>query len=237
MINLTGELDLTKIQEYPLPDDQYIKVEYEKTQVVLHHSAGWDNSRNMIDGWKADKRRVATSYGLTDDGTLMEAFNPKYWASHIGYFINGDPSNAKAHALVPGSNTQNYNLGVETRTVGIEICNWGNLTLRDGKYHTWVSTIQRPVTVDASKVVTYEKPFRGCRHFERITDHEIETLWKWIRHICKVFDIPAKFDLTNFDLNVNAIKGVPGVYTHCNFHAQKVDLPPQKELIEMLKAL
>ena len=236
-MNLTGELDLSKIVKYPLPEDQYFKQAQTKTQVVLHHSAGWDNSRGMIDGWKADKRRVATAYGVTDDGTILEAFEPQYWAAQIGYFITGFHDNDRAYQLVPGTNTQPHNLAIELRTIGIEICNWGNLTFKDGKFHTWVSSTQHPVTVDPKKVVTYEKPFRGARHFERITDAELESLWRWIRAICKRFVIPTKFDVSNFDLHVDAINGVPGVYTHCNFHAGKSDLPPQPELIEMLKAL
>ena len=236
-MNLTGELDLSKVVHYPLHEDQYFKQEFKKTQLVLHFSAGWDNSRGMIDGWKADKYRVATAFGLTDDGSLIQAFDPKHWASHVGYFIQGVGGNDKAYKLVPGTNNRETNLAIEVRTIGIEICNWGALRLMDGKYHTWASTVTRPITLPESKVCTYEKPFRGSNYYERYTDQEIETLWKWIRHYCKAFNIPATFDVSNFDLNVNAIKGVPGVYTHCNFRADKGDLAPQKELVEMLKQL
>mgnify|MGYP001567470932 CR=1 FL=1 len=236
-MNLSGELDQSKIVKYPLPLNQYFQDVHRKTQIVIHHSAGWDDSRGMIDGWKADKRRVATAYGITDNGVLLEAFDPKHWASHIGYYFTDEngkviSGNSKAHNLWPETANRATNYSIECRTIGYEICNWGNLALRGGKYYSWVNAV-----VPESKVVRYENKFRGFEFFERYTDQELETLWKSIRHNCKEFSIPAKFDVSNFDLNVNAIKGVPGVYTHCNFHAEKVDCPPQEELIEMLKAL
>ena len=237
-MKLTGEFDVSKIVKDLLPPDQYFQTIQNKTQIVLHHSAGWDNARGMFSGWKADKFRVATCFGLVDDGTVYQAFdNPAHWASHVGYFIRGVGGNNRAYSLVPGSDNQTFNLGIELRTIGIEVCNWGNLTLRDGKYHTWASTVSRPITLDEKKVVTYEKPFRGYYHYERFTDQEIEQLWRFIRHYCKVFDIPATFNVENFDLNVDAINGVPGVYAHINYRADKSDLHPQIELIKMLKAL
>jgi hypothetical protein len=33
-------LDLSKIKQYPLSENQYIKTETKKTQIVLHHTAG-----------------------------------------------------------------------------------------------------------------------------------------------------------------------------------------------------
>ena len=91
--------------------------------------------------------------------------------------------------------------------------------------------------LDEKKIEYYDKPFRGFYYYERYTDQEIESLWKIIRHWCKIFAIPAKFDTSNFNLNVNAIKGVPGVFSHSNYRADKGDVHPQDELIEMLKAL
>jgi len=237
-MHLSGEFDESKIVKDLLPPDQYFATVQKKTQLVLHYSAGWDNARGMIASWKADKYRVATAFGMVDDGTVYQAFeNPAHWASHVGYFIRGVGGNDRAYKLVPGSDNQTFNLGIELRTIGIEVCNWGNLLFRDGKYHTWASTLSRPVTLDEKKVVSYEKPFRGFHHFEKFTDQEIEQLWRFIRHYCKKFDIPARFDVSNFDLNVDAIKGVPGVYTHTNYRADKADLHPQPELIEMLKSL
>lgn len=236
-MNLTGELDLSKIVEIPLLESQYFQQEYKKTQIVIHHTASGDNARNVIAGWNLDKRKVATAYCVDDAGVLYQAFDPKYWASHIGYYYTDEngkvtSGNQRAHKLWPETANKPTNFSIEARTIGYEVCNWGNLTFKDGKYYSWVNTV-----VPESKVIQYENKFRGFEFFERYTDQELETLWKSIRLNCKRFDIPAKFDVSNFDLNVNAIKGVPGVYTHANYQAEKVDCPPQKSLIEMLKAL
>lgn len=246
-MNLTGELDLSKIIQLPLPDDQYYKTEHTKTQIVLHHSASGDNAINMIGGWKANKQKVATAFGMIDDGTVYQAFDEKYYASHVGYYIadaNGKVlgGNAKAYKLVPGSDNRATNLNIEARTIGIEVCNWGSLTLKNGKFLAWPSKSLNPafpsdVEVPINKVIRYPDGFRGFEYYERYTDGEIESLWKWIRHYASKYNIPAKFNTNIFDLNPDAINGVPGVYTHCQYRADKGDMPPQPSLVEMLKAL
>lgn len=215
------------------PEDQYYKQEFKKTQLVLHYSAGWDNARGMFQGWMADKQKVATCDGLVDDGTIYRCFDPKYYAAHIGYWYtdkNGKQlsGNEKAHALWPETANRNTNYSIEIRTIGIEVCNWGYLDYKNGKYLSWVGAEVHP-----SKVITYEKPWRGKIHFERFTEQEICSLDLWIRQMCSDFNIPMNWG-GNFDLDKNAVLGVPGIYMHTNFHAEKQDMHPQPELIEML---
>lgn len=242
-MNFTGKLDITKIdRSYRLTEDQYRKEVHEKTQQTFHFSAGWDNARGMFMGWQADKRKVATAYGIIDNGVLCEAFDPKYAANGIGYWFTDNfgkvvGGNEKAYQLCPGTDNGITNRKIEDRNIQYEVCNWGGLTFKDGKYHTWASTLKNPIVLPESKIITYEKPFRGLIHYEKITDEELETLWKAFRYNCAMFNIPAKFDVSNFDLNVNAIMGVPGIYVHSNFRADKGDWPPDPRLIEMLKAL
>ena len=210
------------------PEDQFYKEEHPKTQLVIHYSAGVDNARGMFQGWMSDKRRVATCDGMTDDGTIYRCFDPKYWAAHVGYYIEGVGGNNRAYELCPGTENRATNYSIEVRTIGIEICNWGCLTFKNGKYYSWVGT-----EVPKDKVVTYEKPWRGNVHFEKFTEQEICSLDEWIRVMCTEFGILMKFN-GNFDLDKDAITGVPGIYLHSNYRADKQDMHSQKELVEML---
>ena len=152
-----------------LPDDEYFKSETKKTILVLHHTAGGHRPDWTISSWDKDKTsknesiRIATSYVIggksvrdgdqTYDGKIYCAFEDKYWAHHIG---------------LKTSNNANLN----KHSVGIEVCNYGPLTLtKDGKFLTYVNSV-----VPQSDVIDLGKPFRGYRYWHNYTNEQLESL-------------------------------------------------------------
>ena len=41
----------------------------------------------------------------------------------------------------------------------------------------------------------------------------------------------------NFDLNMDALNSVPGIYSHSNYRKDKSDLYPDERIIKMLQSL
>ena len=129
-------LDLSKIKQVPLSEGQYVNKETKKVQIVLHHTAGNSSAPGVIKMWNTDDRgRIATCVvisgkGLskdTYDGQIAQAFSSKKWAYHLG--IKPDVFRAMG---VPYQQ-------LDKVTIGIEICNWGPLTLRkNGKFYNYV---------------------------------------------------------------------------------------------------
>ena len=89
------------------------------------------------------------------------------------------------------------------------------------------------------------KPYRGFTYFQGYTPEQIKALenliigWKQ-----KYPNINWKFDYNNLFPGMgqteiitssNAENLIPGVYSHCSTTKEKLDLLPQKELIDMLK--
>jgi hypothetical protein len=230
-MNLSGAINLAEIVQYNLPDVQYLKDVHAKRQIVLHHSAGWDNARGMFDGWAADKQRVATCMGIVDDGTLHQCFASKYWAWHINFISSGN--SARTETRFKKYNTYAHGELLERQSVAVEVCNWGPLKPDPRGWKTWAGAI----ITDDKRVVHYDKPFRGSMYFERYTDREIESLWRLIRYWCQRYNIPTTYHPEMWDVDLNAVSGDPGVWTHVSFRSDKTDMHPQPELIQMLKAL
>jgi hypothetical protein len=152
-----------------LPEDEYFPEITDKKSIVLHHTAGSHRPDWVISSWDRDKTkggkslRVATHYvvggkstrdGNTDwDGVIVEAFDLKNWAHHLG--------------------TKNSNNSLlNKQSIGIEICNYGPLTKsQNGQFFTYVNSL-----VPEEDVIDLGRNFRGYRYYHNYTDKQIESI-------------------------------------------------------------
>jgi hypothetical protein len=200
----------------------YHKQAIDKTQIVLHHSAGWDNARQMFEVWKRDNaHHVATAIGITDSGEIIRGYDEAFWAVHIGAYDVG---------------LTNF-LQLETQSIGVEICNWGALETRNNIHYTWVSDYGkrgRAVTLPQERVI--ELNYKGYKFYEAYTDAEIESTRRWIMLNAIRFNIPLSYNAKDFwEVSPAACAGKPGLYTHNSFISWKSDISPQPKMIAMLE--
>lgn len=222
-------LDLKKIKQVPLRESQYFKEETPKRQIVLHHTAGGPSAINVISSWDADDRgRIATPIVIsgpnakgTYDGEICQAFSSRHWAYHLGI----KPEVFRAYKV-------SYQK-LDKIAIGIEICNWGQLTLKNGKYYNYVDR-----EVPANQVTTLETPYKGFKYFHRYSDAQIQSVkdllvyWKGVYNI----DLTYNYDQM-FTVNTKALKGENGLYSHNSYRKDKIDIYPCPRMIEMLKTL
>jgi hypothetical protein len=224
-------LDLSKIKQVPLSEKQFIKEETKKLQIVLHHTAGNSSAPATIKMWDADDRgRIATCITIsgkglskdTFDGEICQAFSSKFWAYHLGI----KPDVFRANAIPYRS--------LDPLAIGIEICNWGPLTLKnDGKFYNYVDRV-----VPADQVCILEKPYKGFTYYHAYTDAQIESVRQLLVYWNKVHGIPLDYkEADMWSVSTNALKAVPGVYTHNSYRKDKSDISPQPKMITMLKSL
>lgn len=217
---------------------EYFEELFDKTTIYLHHTAGGHRADYVIEGWDTDDvvdekigkknvRVVATSFVIggvssTDgnhafDGKVFRAFEEKYWAHHLGATFANNKALNKA-------------------SIGIEICNYGPL-----KYNPvsklYFNYVNKPVPAD--QVIALEKPYRGYNFYHAYTDAQLNATKELILLLKVKFPkIQLKTPLTTvagFELNEDAKKGVPGLYSHSNVRSDKFDMSPQPKLINMLK--
>jgi hypothetical protein len=222
-----------------LSDGEYYKKVVEKNTIYFHHTAGSHRPDWTIDGWERDRTKsgarlaVGTAYviGGIDratknndyDGIIYQAFDDKYWAYHLGIkAINNDILNAQS--------------------IGIEICNYGPLTkTNDGIYLTYVNS-----AVPADMVIDLGNKYRGFQYYQKYTDRQLIALRELTLNICQRHTAidPKKGILqflnsgaSAFEVNQAAQKGVSGIWSHSNVRADKYDVYPHPQLIELLKSL
>ena len=162
-LELEADTDVTTsatwIEQYNLPDGEYVKQATYKEWIFLHHTAGRHNPKRVIDHWSKDQRgRVGTHYviggipsgadslNLKDnegewDGKIMQAIKDEYWGYHLGP--------VKSSKMHKGS-------------ISIEICSAGYLTQSDGKFLTWYGS-----EVHESQVCRLDVPYKEYRYYHK----------------------------------------------------------------------
>lgn len=244
----TGVLE---IKQQFLPRGEYLVGPTKKDWVFLHHTAGWENPYNTISAWGRDTRgQIATEFVLggpkitdgstTFDGELVQAFPAGGYGWHLG----------------TGNNVMHRN------SVGIEVCNFGFLTL--GGYWKWNSATKRNTWIklkadhlytyvgteirpDSTQVVTLAKAFRGHRTWHKYSDNQIETLKEWLIFIANRDGIDVRKGLPTLIRRLGAeafdffdpkhVEQNKGLWSHTNVRRDKFDMFPQQELIDMLLSL
>jgi len=248
-----GDLD-TDLSKRPiikskfLPKDEYLGPS-KKRYIFLHYTAGWENPYNVINGWDADTRGpIATQYVI--GGINPVTADPKY----DGEIVQCMPNSGFGWHLGIG------NTAVHRESVGIEICNFGWVTLggwRNLRTNRWITgkpdafytytgaEIRREFVEDLGR------EFRGFRYYHKFTDKQIDALEFLIPEIAKHHKIDireglqtrlknlptnSKFNAFEFDERIRSGTASPtGVYSHTNVVSNgKWDVSPQKNLIEML---
>lgn len=214
------KLDINKIIQARLDSDQFFAEESKKTQIYLHHTAGGGNAVAVSQYWNSNDTRIATAFVIGENGNIVQCFSSKHWAYHLGIDSEDFVKN--------GAKYQNLN----KLSVGIEVCNWGPLKLRNGKYYNYVNGVVKP-----ENVTTLETPFKGTKYWYKYSDAQIESLRQLVEYLCDTYDIPKTYRSEIWAIDKEAFKGTPGIYTHNSVRKDKSDMYPDPKVIEMLKNL
>lgn len=220
------DLDVTKIKQLPLKSTEYFKEEIKKTQIVLHHTAGNSSGVNVINDWNSDKRgRIATCVTISGpgarnsyDGEIVQCFSSKYWAYHLG--IKGEVFKAYKvpHQIL------------DKLSIGIEICNWGQLDKINGKYFNYVNR-----EIPSDQVTELTAPYKGYKYFHKYSDAQIESTRQLLEYWGKIYNINLSFDYTTmFSVTPKALRGENGIYSHNSYRRDKIDIYPCPRMIDML---
>jgi len=214
------------IKQVTFPASQYFQEEHPKKQIYIHHTAGNANAEQVFAGWAANSERIATCVSIsgigkgTVDGQIVQGFSSKYWAYHLG--LKQD--------LFTKYGVKYQSL--DKISIGIEICNWGQLTLKDGKFYNYVNR-----EVPASEVCTLETPYKGFKYYHNYTDAQIASVKELLLLWKETYKIPLSYNEDIWDISKRALAGEAGVFTHNSVRKDKVDIYPHPKMIEMLKSL
>lgn len=203
-------------RNHQLPAGQYFTTKHKKTQLFIHFTAGGPQAENVMAGWASNDERIGCSYVIDRDGEILQAFDPDYWAFHLG---------------IKGTNGK-----LDKISVGIEICAWGPLTKKGDKYYNYLNR-----EVPSDEVYELESPHRGYKYYHAYSEAQIKALESLIPYISNKYNIPTNnstFDDDWFEFNVDIIKNsTPGIWTHTTVRKDKFDSYPDERLKNILKNL
>lgn len=217
------------IEDYFLPKGEYVSGKYDNEYIILHHTAGWDNPKQVVDCWSRDSLgRVATEFiiggqrctdGRSDyDGKTVRSYPEGNQGYHIGK---------------SGSDYMNLH------SVGIELCNMG--WVKGGRTYTGA-------LVREDQTVSLKEPFRGYTQWHRYSDRQLESLRELLLYISKrdnidlhkgVYQwIKSEGKMKAFDYHQAAYEGkVKGLLCHSSIRKDKYDMSPQDNLVDMILTL
>jgi hypothetical protein len=221
------------IKKAYLDDDEYFAANQPKKWLYLHHTAGGSNPFSVAKDWNSDTRgRIATQFIIggvsstgdgTNDGLVVECMPDKSWAYHLG---------------------NNGNSAIHPQSVGIEICSWGQLSEKNGKFYAYTGQ-----EIPSSQVCDLGFKHRGYQYHHAYSVKQMTALELLIKEIVQrhpTIDIHAGLQqwlktmspVQAFEFNEDAFYGrYGGMFTHTNVRHDKVDCSPQKILLELIKNL
>jgi N-acetyl-anhydromuramyl-L-alanine amidase AmpD len=214
------ELDIKTIIQKRLSESQYFQDVHEKKQIYLHHTAGSGSAIAVAKYFEQKEGRVATAFVIGSDGKIVQLFSSKHWAYHLG--------------LKPEVFAEN---GVDYRSldkisVGIEICNYGPLTKRNGFYYNYVGG-----KVDWNNITVLKSKYKGHIYWQKYTDEQVESTRQLLVYLCDTYGISKEYNDSIFDIDKRALKSENGIFTHNSVRHDKSDIYPCPRMIEMLKNL
>lgn len=216
---------LNNVNQLLLPAHQFVGSDPGVTtrQIVLHHTAG-GSAQSTYNWWNSNTERVATHFLIDRDGKAFQCIPLNRWAYHIYIGSKGN--------RIPDKYKRDSSI-YDRMGIGIEVCSWGQLTEKDGKFFNYMNR-----EVNAKDVCTLDTPYRGFKHYEKYTDAQLKSLENIIMQLVKIFNISLLEDYTNiFNVHTDALERKAGIFSHTSFRTDKNDMYPAPELLSMLNNL
>lgn len=214
------------IVENLLPSSQYVNEVTEKDFIVLHHTVGGDSTSTYA-YWLGNKERVATHFLIDRDGTIIQCVPLDNWAYHI--YISSPGNQIPKEFRKLGSQ-------YDKRSIGIELCNLGQVTLKNGVFY---DIYKRAISAD--KVVTVPK-YKGYEYWEGYTPAQIKSLESLLIDLLERFPkIKSKLKDVNYrtftQVQQSALNMNEAIVFHTTLRVDKFDLYPNDQIINMLNNL
>jgi N-acetyl-anhydromuramyl-L-alanine amidase AmpD len=189
----------------------YYDQQTEKTQIVLHFTAGY--LKSDLRALTIDEREVSTAFLIPRNGKILNLFPWEDWSYHLG----------------PGAVGGNTN--GSKRTIGIELSNIGYLKKVGDQLvsHFGVSDVYCSMN-ETEFYTKLETPFRKFEYYATYTNEQYESLIVLLRFLTNQFDIPREFLPEEIRYITGTVSDVPsfkGITSHINYRvSDKWDIGP-----------
>lgn len=210
---------MIQIEKKPLTNGQYLTQVYKKIALFYHHTVS-TNASSPWRWWNSTPQRIGTAYIVGRDGKIIECFDPKMWAWHLG--VKGD---------------DNY---MEQHSIGIELVSAGPLKYMGDEfrfYPLWPNQ-RHWTTIPEDEVEIMD--YMGEKYWHRYTEVQIESTLALTKKLLKENKgIKVQKTLRDFHTyNSDVIKDhLPGLWAHSTVRKDKSDIYPYPPLLKAIESL
>ena len=192
------------------PNDQsyYYQAVTPKKSICLHFTVGYIMSDIAALSKAGD--HVSVSYVVDRGGRIYELFPDKFWSYHLG------------------SSALGGNSVMSKQSIGIEISNYGPLTLKDGKL---IDAYGNAYCSQAETEFYEACDYRGHKYYATMSQVQIKAVAALVKYLSAKHSIPLNF-VTNDEpfKSANDAVNFSGVFFHSNVRKDKFDWPLSKSM-------
>jgi len=197
----------------PSPNQEYTRYGYPIEMIVLHYTAS-GSTAGTVSWFMNPDSEVSVHYVVGRDGEIAQVVKDEFRAHHAGQ----GPLPGQSEEVGEKRRLRNRTIQPNSRSVGIEIVNWGPLEKRDNKYYTWMSN-------ECPGEVVY----KGGRYWQAYTETQLASLINLVVHLCKKHNVPAQYPPLGpgtFDPEAENLATFKGILGHSALDDQKQDPGP-----------
>ncbi|MBM4464098.1 MAG: N-acetylmuramoyl-L-alanine amidase [Chloroflexi bacterium] len=136
--------------------------------IVVHFTASGSGT-GTVSWFKNPQSKVSAHYVLDRDGKILQLVK------------DGDTA---WHAGLPEDLVRNDTIRPNSRSIGIEIVNWGPLRKDGNKYYNWLGNEHLGAAVEA-----------GGKYWEPYTEAQYKSLIELVAYLCKRYNVPHRYPL------------------------------------------
>lgn len=184
-------------------DTYYYQTKTTKKSICLHFTVG--HIKSDISSLSAKGNHVSVSYVVDRSGRIYELFPDTYWSYHLG------------------GNAVGKNEVMSKQSIGIEISNYGPLTLSG---ENLLDAYNKVYCKLSESEYYYKHPYKGHDYYASMTDIQTEAVAALVKYLGRKHNIPMNF-MENDEPFASGEKAVAfkGVFYHTNVRKDKFDWP------------
>lgn len=200
-VTIPGGFEITSIR--PADPTYYYPADTTKKSICLHFTVGYIMSD--IEALSKPGNHVSVSYVVDRAGRIYELFPDNNWSYHLG------------------SGTIGGNTALSKQSIGIEISNYGPLTMKNGKLYDAYGSVY----CTAKETEFYEEhEYRGNKHYALMSPIQVAATASLVKYLATKHSINLDFvkDDEPFD-DASTALNFNGVFFHSNVRKDKFDWP------------